>query len=344
MGNKISIVVPVYNSEKTIKKCLNSIINQTFLDMDILIIDDGSTDGSAAICDEYVHKDCRIKVIHKGNGGVSSARNVGIDECQTRYIMFVDSDDFLDETICEKLYKLIISHNTGMACCGFVREFHKDDAFVTSVEILPGSKGIFSLEDLRQQFGYLYEKTLASTPCCKIYDMDVINSFNLKFTTDIYLGEDMLFNLQYLRHSYTIVFLNEALYHYINNSDNNSLTHKFEKNKFDFFQIQFNETEKFCMDMGLQQSMSSVSKMYLKGCFIVIENLLIWRKNCTKNKVNDYIYMVISSEVTKKAVRIRKKRDIEYFIYQNILKTNNLFVVKIFALARNSLKKIIRKS
>lgn len=92
----ISVIVPVYNVENYLCKCVDSIINQTYNNLEIILVDDGSTDGSASICDEYVLKDSRVKVIHKENGGVSSARNIGIAEASGEYICFVDSDDWLE--------------------------------------------------------------------------------------------------------------------------------------------------------------------------------------------------------------------------------------------------------
>ena len=93
----ISIIVPIYNVEKYLSRCVDSILNQTFTDFELILVDDGSTDNSGKICDEYAEKDCRIKVIHKDNWGVSSARNVGLENSVGEYIMFCDSDDFVEK-------------------------------------------------------------------------------------------------------------------------------------------------------------------------------------------------------------------------------------------------------
>ncbi len=98
MNPKISVIVPVYNVEKYLRRCIDSILSQTFSDFELLLIDDGSKDKSGDICDEYVAKDVRIKVFHKANAGVSSARNLGLDKAKGEFIFFVDSDDFLDKT------------------------------------------------------------------------------------------------------------------------------------------------------------------------------------------------------------------------------------------------------
>lgn len=93
--SKLTVIIPVYNTEKYLKRCIESVINQTFLDLEIILVDDGSTDQSASICDDYARRDNRIKVIHKTNGGLSDARNTGIKEATSEFISFVDSDDWL---------------------------------------------------------------------------------------------------------------------------------------------------------------------------------------------------------------------------------------------------------
>ena len=113
----ISVVVPVYNVEKYLNRCIESILIQTYNNIEILLIDDGSTDGSSQICNKYVKKDKRIKVFHKKNGGLSDARNVGIDMSSGKYIMFIDSDDGVENDIIEYLYNLIIKFNTKMSVC-----------------------------------------------------------------------------------------------------------------------------------------------------------------------------------------------------------------------------------
>lgn len=116
---KISIVVPVYNVEKYIDKCINSILNQTYTDFELLLIDDGSTDRSGEICDQYASIDERVCVIHKSNGGVSTARNIGIKQSKGDYIGFVDADDYIEEEMYEVLFKLIEDNKADISICGF---------------------------------------------------------------------------------------------------------------------------------------------------------------------------------------------------------------------------------
>lgn len=115
----ISVIVPIYKVERFLSQCIDSIINQTYKNLEIILVDDGSPDRCGTICDEYAIKDSRIKVIHKTNGGLSDARNIAITTCQGKYITFVDSDDYLESTCIEKLYLAIMNTSSDIAICNF---------------------------------------------------------------------------------------------------------------------------------------------------------------------------------------------------------------------------------
>lgn len=117
----ISVIVPVYNVSKYLNKCVNSIISQSYKDLEIILVDDGSTDGSSEICDEYVKVDSRVRVIHKENGGLSDARNAGINVAQGEYFVFVDSDDYIDRNMISVLYENIVKYQADIAVCDYDR-------------------------------------------------------------------------------------------------------------------------------------------------------------------------------------------------------------------------------
>ena len=117
MSETISVIIPVYNVEKYLNKCVDSVISQTYKDLQIILVDDGSTDRSSKICDEYAKADTRISVIHKQNGGLSSARNAGMEIVEGDYITFLDSDDYVSPTVYEELYKIIKSQDSDSIAC-----------------------------------------------------------------------------------------------------------------------------------------------------------------------------------------------------------------------------------
>ena len=127
INDLISVIVPVYNVEKYLVQCINSILNQTIKNLEIILVDDGSLDNSGKICDEFSKKDDRIVAIHKENNGLSSARNAGLEIANGNYIGFVDSDDWLDEHMYEILLKLIKENNSDISCCDFFKTADSND-------------------------------------------------------------------------------------------------------------------------------------------------------------------------------------------------------------------------
>lgn len=136
MTDKISIIVPVYNVERYLNRCVDSIITQTYKNLEIILVDDGANDSSAKICDEYKQKDNRIIVIHKKNGGLSDARNAGIDAASGKYIGFVDSDDWIENKMYEDLYNIITKHNANIAICGFCRTANQNEKIEQKRELI----------------------------------------------------------------------------------------------------------------------------------------------------------------------------------------------------------------
>lgn len=130
MSELITIIVPIYNMEKYLEKCLQSLCNQTYHNTEIILVNDGSSDGSAAICEKYRQLDRRISVFHQQNRGLSAARNTGIENASGKYLCFVDADDWVDSRYCEKLYNAVVKYDTPIALCDFVK-VENDDVSMT---------------------------------------------------------------------------------------------------------------------------------------------------------------------------------------------------------------------
>ena len=191
--NKISIIVPVYNNESYLSECLCSVCSSD-RDFEIILIDDGSTDNSAIICDEYAKKDKRIKVFHKQNGGVSSARNYGIERATGEYIMFVDSDDILAEK-----WSKIFDYLNG----GDIYYFDERIDIKVSIDNM-----------LRYITGTNEERLYLSAPYSKVFKKSFIEKYNLRFDERIINGEDMLFNVDAILHAKTFEIINFQFYLY----------------------------------------------------------------------------------------------------------------------------------
>ncbi len=210
----VSIIVPVYNVEKYIEKCIDSILNQTYKDFELILVDDGSTDNSGVICDEYAKKDNRIKVIHKVNGGVSHARNMGLEVALGKYVVFCDSDDYvssqyLNDLICANAIKndsLVVSD---------IFEFTEDIDTKACESSYENSYRIISLDNMNEQdFSLLFLQYKLWGPYCKLFSSEIIKTQNIKFDTNLKTAEDFCFNMQYLKYVNNIIFLNVKNYYY----------------------------------------------------------------------------------------------------------------------------------
>ena len=204
---KISIIIPVYNSEKCLKSCIDSVLSQTFTDFECILVDDGSVDQSPAICDEYVGRDKRIQVLHKKNEGVSAARNDGIQAASGEYIAFVDSDDRIMPEMYRLLLEKIENEKKDVVCCGYS---HKNKDYLPQLNLYGVSiaQTVYHLENL-ELFGLIWNK---------LYTAKIINENRIRFPAGCHFGEDMFFNLQYFCVINSVSVVDKALYVYCENS------------------------------------------------------------------------------------------------------------------------------
>lgn len=210
----ISIIVPVYNTEKYIGKCLDSLINQTYQNIEIICINDGSTDGSKKILEEYTKKDKRIKLINNINSGPAISRNLGLDNSNGEYIMFCDSDDSYKPQMCEKLYQAITENDVDFATCQ------------SSAEYEQGAKRAFSAKEQTkrmptglQEVKNVKIKKLSVLVWHMIYKKSIIENYNIRFPNGL-INEDVLFNYEYFSVSKKYFGILEELHNYLvrNNS------------------------------------------------------------------------------------------------------------------------------
>lgn len=208
----ISIIVPIYNTEKYLRRCIDSILAQTYKDYELILVDDGSTDNCGEICDKYKKSDTRIKVIHKSNGGISDARNAGLDMASGEYIVFVDGDDYIAPTMVEKLYADIIANKADLAICGF--EFVDENGKRIPKELCYElSDGQIDSIDALAQLG----SNISFTPIWnKIYKHELFTNIRFpygKLYEDAFVIHEILFQCP------KISLISEKLYNYVIRSD-----------------------------------------------------------------------------------------------------------------------------
>lgn len=233
---KISIIVPVYNTSKYIKDCINSMTSQTYDNLEIVIVNDGSTDNSAEIISQFASKDSRIKVVYQENQGLSGARNTGIDASSGNYIMFLDSDDWIDLKTCETALKEIKASNSDVLLWSYVREYSSASKPVLLFDDEIKVWDEKNIKSLYRQFVGLTNEQLSApqktdsivTAWGKLYKREAIG-VNRFVDTKIIGTEDALFNIQVFSKVKRAVYIPNAFSHYRKDNED-SLTHKYKKN------------------------------------------------------------------------------------------------------------------
>ena len=203
---KVSIIVPVYKTEKYLPRCIESILAQTFTDFELLIINDGSTDNSGKICDDYAQNDSRIVVMHKENGGASSARNLGLNVATGEWVMFVDSDDYLSNKYLSA-FPLEINHDIEIA--GMQMMFNN---YTSS----PKQLKLYNEKDFSNFFNEVFSNPYITSPCAKVYKRSILDNFKIRFDEKIKITEDTLFTMNYLLNSKSIYLIPNNGYYYRN--------------------------------------------------------------------------------------------------------------------------------
>lgn len=267
----ISIIVPIYNGEKYLPECIESVLLQTHTNLELLLIDDGSTDGSAAICEKYREIDSRIRVTHKGNGGVSSARNAGLGMMNGRYVMFLDADDTIVCDCCQALLEKIKQYDADMVCARMLYE-----EWDTNGEIIWRGEQVLEAA--------LKELPFADSSCAKLFRSDLIG--DTRFSEDIRVNEDGLFVFELLCKKPVAVCIEKEVYFYRINPESASRA-KFSEKYFDIIRVadikaeriaaQFPSLKRFADNMELRARMNllRVLAVRTKGGYRDVERELI---------------------------------------------------------------------
>lgn len=337
---KISIIIPVYNAEKEISRCIDSILKQTFKDFEVILVNDGSTDNSLCILQKYKEKDNRIKIINKQNEGVSQARNSGVAVAKGEYIQFVDADDYIDPKMLQEQLNKLESNNADIIISGIYLDIEKDEKVNTSIQtfeetICKGGEKIAKAVLDRLNGTYI------NSPVNKLYKKSIIIDNNITMDKDIDLGEDLIFNLQYLSFCKVAIFSNACYYHYCMKQGEN-LTSKYRSNKIQLMKILYDSCLEYInansIDSDGIKKLNGLFVKWMYSCYIDLNN-----KNCYlsfKGKLN-YI-----KETRDEYDCILKNTSNQSLIY-NILKLSiripilALIISKLMFIIKTSFRKII---
>lgn len=303
MNDLITIIVPVYNVEKYIEECIQSIINQSYNNIEIILIDDGSTDSCGKICDEYKEKDNRIKVIHKENGGVSSARNLGIEYATGKWVSFVDGDDWIDKEFCEKMIKIAKEKSSNIVLCGYNRVSQ------SGIEKINSDGKVFIVNSREYLINSLNPQTGFGFCHMKLYNISILK--NMKFNEKLKVGEDALFNQQISEHIEKAVFLKENIYNYRVHS--NSVVRKFDANyvkKFKELMIVNREFiyNSFKDDVDIKTSYFNFVAFHV---LLIAVNYCFNKENPRKDKIN-MLKEICNYEDFKEGIRKSNYKNLRY--------------------------------
>ena len=210
----ISVIVPIYKADSYLRKCIDGILQQTFTDFQLILVDDGSPDKSGEICDEYAQRDSRVIAIHKANGGLTSARKCGMEHAEGKYSIHIDPDDWVEPNLLEELYQEAIKMDTDMGICDFWEHCNGEMEYSKQEP-----KSLDHSKVMKEMF-----TTLKGTMWNKLIRTSCYQQCNIQFYEDLVLIEDLFLMFQLLLHPLKISYVPKALYHYERNINSNSLT------------------------------------------------------------------------------------------------------------------------
>lgn len=305
----VSIIIPLYNAEKHLGYCLNSVISQTYHEIEVILVNDGSTDNSLSICQNYTAIDKRISIITIENGGVSNARNVGLDAAKGEYIQFVDSDDVIAPTMTEKLLNQMETYDADIAFCGMKIVDVDEDYIRGNVREVFSSRKIGKECVLRGKEFYeefprlLFDTVLLEGPCNKIYKKKIVTDNNIRFSLDMSLGEDFLFNLKYFENSRKFVFVSEELYFYVQLNED-SLSRAYRK---DMLKIKVRLLDAYRDFMDRMNAWTPEGEIwyadYCVGYFIsVLNNLFVQSAGLTEREMKAQIEEIINHQLFRDGI------------------------------------------
>jgi glycosyltransferase involved in cell wall biosynthesis len=337
----ISVIVPVYNTEIYLKRCIDSIINQTFKDIEIILVDDGSTDNCPAICDNYASQDSRIKVIHKVNEGQGLARNVGISQAKGKYIAFVDSDDYIAPDMYEKLYMAIEKAHADFCACGML--YVDENENVIDVNPNPLGDQIFSEKDqvinniLLNMIGTEPNSTKNSyiswSVWAELYSREIIEKNNIRFFSERkILSEDLIFNFDFLCCTQRAVTVTGEYYYYRRNPQ--SFSYSYKPDQFDRVKLLYDTMIRKLKQKNIYDAAHvRLERTFLASVrFCIMQEVKFVRNNGLKSTLKN-IRLICNDKVVQTVLKYYPivKTPIKQRIFSYCMKTHLIFMLYLLA-------------
>lgn len=288
----ISIIVPIYNSQKTLALCLDSILTQTYQDFELILVNDGSTDRSEDICLGFERQYCgKIKYYRKENGGVSSARNYGIENAQKEFVCFIDSDDYVESTYLETLVNSLIEYKADFSMCDICGNSTESNEFIRLSDNNDIINAIISDE---------YGQTNRG-PYCKLFYKHIIG--DLRFNENIYLGEDTLFSIEYAKRCRHGVYVRKGLYHY--DSSTSSVLYRSDPRLLKKYLTYIDSRREMLKNTSMLNRHSFI--LLANSLFESIQNSYFTAKNAQNKETQDFLCAYMKDMLEKHKLSFNEK-------------------------------------
>lgn len=323
----ISIIVPVYNAQRTLRRCVDSILRSTFQDFELILIDDCSVDNSKEICEEYVYQyGEKVRLIALvANGGVSAARNAGIDAAYGEYLMFADSDDYVAENWCEALYRTQLQYPGALIVCNMSDVCYNGEIKPRKLEVGGAVRNMLYVD--------LFLSQCSGSLCNKIFRKEKLLKHNIKFKREYKIGEDAIFNVEYIKQCNHIVGIDQSLYFYCEES--NSATHKYHEDWLAMHLTPFYARLALIEDAYISIYCDSWFPFFIWG----FKN--IFDERCTKSFIEKMRYnhkVMQSKEFRFCAEHISEGKESKLFM--SVVKTYNYYALWLFQCLMTLKKKL----
>lgn len=269
----ISVIVPVYNKKEYIEECIDSILGQTHRNLELLLIDDASTDGSGEICDRYAAQDDRVRVIHQPNGGPTAACVTGIENMNSDYCVFVDGDDYIDACMLEEMAKHVVGRPGEIICCNHIQEKRKG----TQTVITRLAPGIYEGEELKRKVKDRLigneQRLIPPSRCMKLYEKSVFEGNRKYYDMSVRLGEDLQMTYPaFLQCTRVVIMEQAAYYHYRFVED--SMAHNYDAGMYDSVQALYRVLRRVIADQDVTDGEARLNREYCYLLMIVVKNEL----------------------------------------------------------------------
>lgn len=354
--DKVSIVVPVYNIEKYITRCVDSLLNQTYKNIEVICVDDGSKDKSLSILNEYAKKDSRLVIISKENGGVSSARNLGIKKARGEYITFVDGDDFIDINMIEEMINIQKETNADIVKCSYVKDYiYKQIPYNMNLE---NEINVYDSSNIEELYNHFMKKYILNSMCCQIIKTEIIKDNNLCVDTNYVYGEDARFNYELYTNIKKAILIDRPYYHYFYN-DNSATTIKSEekitrriKEALSLYDSLYEYIKKWNMDT--EENRQTIAGRVIKEFIYRSRELFtLSSQGYSKKQITELVTKLYSDDKLQKSLKLNNNRTIDFAekelqMYSKYVLCGNIQNYVSFGIyvhkVKNILKKIIKKA